>query len=695
MTHHRIMLYIAASLLMTTAARGDEGMWLLNNLPETQLKEKYGFTPTPEWIEKIQKGSVRFGNGGSASFVSAKGLVMTNHHVGSEAIQALSSAERDYMRDGFYAPTYADELKCPDVELNVLMEIRPVTDRIMAAVSKDMSPTQAAEARQRVMSEIEREAQAETGWKPQVVGLYRGARYDLYLYKRYTDVRLVMAPEDKIGFFGGDIDNFGYPRYNLDVSFFRAYEDDRPADTPHYLRWSSRGVSEGDPVFISGHPGRTRRLYTVAHLEFLRDTWIPLILRCYHQREVALLQLAGRGEEEDRIAQEDLLYIQNGRKAYTGMLLGLQDARIMQQKRREEAALRRSWSGDGDTPDPWQRLAEAIEKTRGDYPVHFLLGNRRTSLCRLYDIAEKLVRAAQERAKPDDQRLPEYRETALASLELDLFSEAPIHDVLERVRLEDSIMRLALILGAEHPAAKIALGGVDAGTRAADLLKGTRLADVSVRRKLYDGGLEAIRKSDDPMIRFALQLDPIGRANRTAYEESFENVETEAYAQIADARFKLYGEQVYPDATFTLRLAIGTVKGIETANGKVPPFTTMGGTFAHAAAHGHRPPFNLPERWINGREKLNLTTPYNFITTNDIIGGNSGSPMLNRDAEVIGIVFDGNIHSLVWDFQFDDRMGRAVGVDARAIIEALDKLYDAKPLVAELTGRQTKTARND
>lgn len=685
-----IAITIAAAITFASNAPAfaDEGMWLLNSLPESQLKQTYGFAPTADWIQRIQKGSVRFGNGGSASFVSPHGLIMTNHHVGADAIQALSSAEHNYMRDGFYAKTRADELKCPDIELNVLMEIRPVTDRINGAVTKEMSPTEAADARQKVMSQIEREAQAETGLKPQIVTLYRGARYDLYLYKRYTDVRLVMAPEENIGFFGGDIDNFEYPRYNLDITFFRAYEDGKPAETSGYLHWSTKGINDGDLVFISGHPGRTRRLYTVAHLEFLRDTWIPLILNSYYQREVALLQLGGRGEEQERIAREDLLYVQNGRKAYTGMLMGLQDARIMQQKRRDEAALRRSWSSTDGSEDPWDRLSTALAAVEKDYPAYFLIENRRTSLCRLHDIAVKLVRAAEERAKPDDERLPEYRNASLASLELDLFSEAPIYDELERVRLQDGIMRLARILGADHPAAKVALGGVDAGSRAADLLNGTKLADIVERRKLYDGGLEAVRKSDDAMIKFALQLDELARGYRKHYEDTFENVETAAYAEIADARFKLYGERVYPDATFTLRLAIGTVKGIEEGGKSIPPFTTIGGAFQHAEAHKHRPPFDLPKRWMDGRNKLNLTTPFNFITTNDIIGGNSGSPMLNRNAEVIGIVFDGNIESLVWDFQFDDRTARAVGVDARAIIEALDKLYDAKPLVAEITGNK-------
>lgn len=693
---HRRINSLAALAILTCLApslvKADEGMWLLNNLPESQLKQKYGFEPTPEWIERIQKASVRFGNGGSASFVSPHGLVMTNHHVGADAIQNLSSAEHNYMRDGFYAATHAEELKCPDVELNILMEIRPVTDRINAAVKDGMTPADAATARQAEMSAIEREAQAETGLKPQIVTLYRGARYDLYLYKRYTDVRLVMAPEDSIGFFGGDIDNFEYPRYNLDISFFRAYEDGKPADTPNHFKWSRAGIRENDLIFISGHPGRTRRLYTVAHLKFLRDTWLPLILNCYYQREVAMLQLAARGEEEDRIAREDLLYVQNGRKAFTGMLTGLQDARIMAQKIREEESLRKVWTGENGRKDPWTRIESALKEVEDWYPAYFLIENRRTGLCRTQSLAMKLVRAAQERAKPDSDRLAEYRDASLTSLELDLFSDAPIHMELERVRLQDGLMRLARILGADHPAVVDALGGVDAATRASALLGGTRLADVAERRRLYEGGLEAVNASNDSMIKFVRDFAKHGLALRKRYEDTFESVETEAYADIADARFTKYGENVYPDATFTLRLAYGTVKGQREDGRSVEPFTTIGGAFKHAEAHKHRPPFNLPKRWMDGRSKLDESIPYNFITTNDIIGGNSGSPMLNRQGDIIGIVFDGTIESLVWDFQFDDRHARAVGVDARAIVEALRKLYGAEALVKEMTGSTSRMA---
>ena len=683
---------LAGLMLMTTLTplHGDEGMWLMNNLPETYLKDSYGFLPTEKWVEHIQKSSVRFGNGGSGSFISAHGLVMTNHHVGSDLIQSLSSKKHNYMRDGFLAKSHADELKCEGLELNVLMEIRPVTDEVKGAVKPGMSDADAAAARRAKIAEIETRAGDESGMKPQVVTLYRGARYDLYLYKRYTDVRLVMAPEHGIGFFGGDIDNFGYPRYNLDVSFFRAYEDGKPADTPHYLKWSNAGINDGDLIFISGHPGSTRRLYTVAHLEFMRDTWLPLVLESYNQREVALLQLAASGAEQARIAAEDLLIIQNGRKAFSGMLAGLLDERVMDMKRAEEKRLRGAPKND----DAWGRLDKALSEIKPNYAEFFLLANRRTGLSELYAAAVHLVRSANQRQLPDGERFPEYQDASLPSLELRMFAETPIHDELEQLRLEDGLTRIARILGGTHPIAKTLLGGIDPETRAANLLGGTKLREISERRRLYEGGVEAINASDDPMILLAKKMEAYAIPARKQYEDTFESVETGAYADIADARFATYGEKVYPDATFTLRLSIGTVKGYELGGERIAPFTNIAGAFEHAETHDHREPFALPESWMKSRGKLNGTVPFNFVTTNDIIGGNSGSPMMNRKGELIGIVFDGNIQSLVWDFQFSDRVARSVGVDARAIIEALRVVYKADNLVGEIMEEKKVAAKN-
>ncbi len=687
---------VFASMFLGVSARAsaDEGMWLLNHLPKDDLKAKYGFVPDDAWVEMVQRSCIRVDAGGSASFVSADGLLMTNHHVASDIIADLSDAEHDYIRDGFYARTRAEELRCPKVELSVLMKIEEVTDRVNAGSGSAASPAAAQEARKLAMAAIEKEAKDRTGLHPEIVELYHGARYHLYLYKRYTDVRLVFAPESEIAFFGGDLDNFEYPRFNLDISFLRAYEDGKPAKTPDHLAWSANGPGVGELTFIVGHPGRTQRLYTVEHLHFLRDVHIPLILNCHNQREIALLQFCGRSDEHNRIGKEDLLSVQNGRKAYCGIIEGLLDTRLMKEKERAQASLTRFIASDSERQKKYgaacQNLAKALSDLRPSYAAYFLTGNRRSSLCRLFDIARKLVRAAEERPKPDGKRYEEFRDANLASLELDLFSPAPIYAALEEFRLRDGLIRLGRVLGGDHPMVKTALEGQGPAGRAADLVAGTKLMDVAYRKSLYNGGTSAVAESKDPMILFAKTLEPASRRLRDQYENEFESVQTEAYAKLAGALFEMHGDRVYPDATFTLRLAIGTVEGYEEGGLQVPAMTTIGGAFERAEQRDYQPPYNLPKRWREGQDKLDPATPFNFVCTNDIIGGNSGSPIFNRRGEIVGIVFDGNIHGLIWDFQFDQTRARAIGVHSQAIIEALSKLYDAKDLVAELHGHRSE-----
>lgn len=689
----RITVLVLIGITMTLSqplAQADEGMWPLNHLPTQTLQKKYGFTPDEAWLKHVQRASVRVGEGGSASFVSPDGLLMTNHHVASDVIADLSDEKHDYIKDGFYAPTRDKELKCPHLELDVLMEIEPVTDRVNAGTEK-MSPADAMAARKKAKAEIEKEAKERTGLQPQVVELYNGARYDLYLYKRYTDVRLVFAPESEIAFFGGDPENFEYPRFNLDVSFLRAYEDGKPANTPDYLKWSATGPKDGELTFISGHPGRTQRLYTVDHLRFLRDVHVPLILNAYNQREVALMLFSQRSAENKRIAKDDLFGIQNGRKAYGGILAGLLDEKLIDLKERAEKDLRAFIAEDPtrakEYGEAYEKLTAALNNLRSSYAEYFLIENRRASMCRLFSIASKLVRAAEEKAKPDGERLEEYRDANLPSLEGDLFSAAPIYPELDQYKLEDSLIRLGRALGGDHPYVQAAFGGKSAAARAAELIAGTKLLDVALRKKLYEGGSAAIAESKDSMICYAAELDGPARKIRKRYEDEFESIEKDAYAELARARFEKYGQTVYPDATFTLRLAIGTVKGYEEAGRKVPPMTTYAGLYELSAKHENSDPYHLPKHWEDRKSKLDLSVPFNFVTTNDIIGGNSGSPIINRKAEVVGIVFDGNIHGLIWDFQFSDELGRAVGVHSQAIIEALRKVYDADALADEITGK--------
>lgn len=693
MMRRRLLLFVAvlSSTCPGFPARADEGMWLLNKLPTSELKEKHGFEPTQDWIDHVRQSCVRVGAGGSASFVSPNGLLMTNHHVASDLIADVSDEKNDYMKNGFYARTLEEELKCPDTELAVLMSIDDVTDKVNDGVTPGMSPTDAQVLRRKAMAKIEKEAKDRTGLMPEIVELYHGARYHLYLYKRYTDVRLVFAPESAIAFFGGDLDNFEYPRYNLDITFLRAYENGKPAQTDHFLKWSSAGPKEGELTFIAGHPGRTQRLFTVEHLEFLRDVHVPLVLNSYNQREVALIQFMGRSAENKRIATEDFFGIQNGRKAYGGILEGLLDEQLLAKKRDAQEKLVEYINSDPRRKAAYggahQKLADAISKSRPDYAAYYLTSNRRSSLGRLYAIAQKLVQSAAERAKPDGERLDEYRDANLPTLEIDLFSEAPIYDALEQFRLSDGLIRLGRILGGDHPVVKAAIGGKDPQGRASELLAGCKLKDIEVRRKLYEGGSTAIAESDDPMIVFARELDPLVRKYRKNHEDQFESVEKEVYGKIAAALFEMYGDQVYPDATFTLRLSHGTVAGYEEPGRTIPAMTTYRGLYKLASQRENQPPYELPKRWQDCKDKLDLNIPFNFVCTNDIIGGNSGSPIFNRSGEIVGIVFDGNLHGLIWDFQFDMKRARAVGVHSRAIIEALSKVYDAGPLVEEILGK--------
>jgi hypothetical protein len=671
----------------------DEGMWLFSNPPKKWLKEHYGFEPSEGLLTNLQQSAVRFNSGGSGAFVSSEGLVITNHHVGADALQKLSKPDMDLVAKGFHAKTRDEEIKCVDLELNVLISTEDVTARVDVAVRPDMSQADAQKARRAVMNTIEKESLDATKLRSDVVTLYNGGKYHLYRYKKYTDVRLAFAPEQDIAFFGGDPDNFEYPRYDLDICLFHVYEDGKPAKVEHYLPWSKSGAGENELVFVAGNPGHTDRLDTVRHLEFLRDRSFPSAMRTIYRREVLLNAYSQRSLESARRAKDELFGYQNSRKARLGMLAGLQDPALMARKRENEKALREAAAKKPELKDAakaWDDVSAAIDEWDRIYVDWALLENGTAFNSELFSIARALVRMADEDAKDNADRLREYRESNRESLEQQLFSEAPIYEDLETTKLGDSLSMFMEQVGADNEWVLKTLDGCSPRERANELVRGTRLKDVAYRKELAKEGRTAIEQSKDPMIQLARLVDPPAREVRKTYEEKVDEPMKQAYAKIADARFAIEGTSTYPDATFTLRLAFGQVKGYTQDGKAVPPWTTIGGAFKHSDAHGAKPPFRLPASWLHPPKPLDMETPLNFVCTADIIGGNSGSPVVNKAGEYVGIIFDGNIQSLVLDFTYTDEQARAVSVHSSAILEALRKVYGADSLVDEIEAGRGK-----
>jgi len=688
-------LVLACAFVFPSLATADEGMWLYNEAPKAKIKAKYGFELTQAWLDHVRLSSVRFNNGGSGSFVSPDGLTFTNHHVGAACVQQLSTEGHDYIKTGFYAKTQAEEAKCPNLELNQLVGIEDVTDKVNAGLKPEMSAAEAGAAQRAAMSQVEKDCTTATGLRCDVVVFYSGQVYHLYKYKKYTDVRLVFAPEFDIAFFGGDPDNFTYPRYDLDITFFRVYENDKPAHLNNYLKWSPTGVNEGDLIFVSGHPGNTGRLLTIAQLEFLRDAQYPSVLNIL-QRRIALLQDFSKQSEEDaRIAKEDIFGLQNSQKAITGYQAGLLDASIMKTKADDETKLRANFKADpknAGAADPWDEIAQAMKLQQQIYPALTYL-ERLRGYPRLATNARLLVRAAEEKPKANTDRMREFRDSALPSLEQQLYSTEPIYKNLETATLTESLTEMQDALGKDNTDVQKILQGKTPADAAKDLIANTKLDDVAVRKQLYEGGKAAVDASTDPLIVAMRAIDADARAARKDFEDKIDSVVRRDGTVIAKARFAQSGFSQPPDATFTLRLSYGTVKGYQ-ENGKAIPFATnMGGAFERAAEHGSQPPYVLPESWIKSKAKLDLKTPFNFVSTADIIGGNSGSPTVNKKGEVVGIIFDGNIQSLSGNFAFSDVQSRAVSVDSRGIQEALRKIYGATALADELMGTKAEGAK--
>ncbi len=684
-----IFLLVALSFLLNSVVFADEGMWTFDNLPLKQWKERYNFEPNQAWIDNIRLASVRL-DGGSGSFVSPDGLLITNQHVASGQLGKLSSKERDLIKNGFYARTQAEELKTPDMEINVLVSLEDVTDKVQSSVKTGASDKEAAEQRKVVIAGIEKESTEKTGLKSNVISFYNGGEYRLYRFKVYNDVRVVFAPEEQIAAFGGDYDNFTFPRHDLDITFLRVYENGQPAKTPNYLKWSETGATDGEFVIASGNPGSTARLLTVAQLKYQRDIGNPLQKKVWSVNRDALEKYGKLGEEQHRQASGGIRSLNNSLKRLTGQQDGLLNPRMFAKKEAEEKDLKEKLAKIPELNKQYAPAWLQIEKVYAELPKR---ANQRAfstlSASRLGSMASQIVRYAEEIKKPNDQRYDEFRDTRLDAFKRGLLSTAPIYLDLEEASLLAWLSEARKTLGNNDPFIKAAFGDADTSEVVKRAIRETKLKDVAERKALLDGGAEAIAKSTDPLITLARRVEPVIREIRAWSEEKIVNVETTAGEKIAKARFAAYGRTISPDANFNLRVAYGRVKGYDEDTTLVPYKTTFYGLFDRAESFSEMSPFNLTPRWKEGRNKLNLATPINFVYTADTIGGMSGSPIINRNAEFVGINFDSNLQKLsnrYWYIE-EEEGSRAVGVHSAGILEALRKLYDADNLAKELVGK--------
>lgn len=672
---------------LTCTASAEEGMWTLDNLPLTQLKNKYHFTPESEWLERVQKASVRFNDGGSGSFISRTGLVLTNHHVAVGQLQKMSSETKDYVKDGFYARTQAEEMKCPDLELNVLWSMQNVTPSIKKAVA-GLSGEKALRARKAEMAKIEKENMDRTKLRSDVVTLYQGGEYWLYSYKKFRDVRLVIAPEKQIAFYGGNYDNFTYPRYDLDFAIFRVYEDDKPITPPYYFPINEKGAGEGELVFVSGHPGTTKRFITYSQYLFNRDYFYPVSLELIEGIIGTLERYSKKGAEAQRRAAILKFSYENSLKAYEGEYKGLCDKdftlRFEAREKKLRAAVQASPELRREAGNAWDTIAQAQKKISSRYRE---MTFKRLRGYKLPQMALSMVFFIQETKKPDGERLDGYHESQIDTWKYINLSPAPIYADLEEYILAFYLKKSQQKLGEQDSFVKKLLAGKTPEARAHELIAGTKMADPAFRKSLIDGGQKALDSTSDPLMKLAISIEPQVR-ELLKWSESVNDGEiTPASEAIARARFKVYGKTTYPDATFTLRLAFGKVCGYPMNGTMAPPITTLYGLYDRYYSFKDKEDWMLPARYLERKASLDLSTPMNFVSQADITGGNSGSPVINKAGELVGLIFDGNIESLAGRFIYSDKADRAVAVHSAAIMEALRKLYDAEKLVSELEGR--------
>ena len=675
--------------LASAGTHAAEGMWTLDNLPLAKMKAEYGFAPDAPWVDRVMHASVRLADGCSGSFVSRDGLVMTNHHCVVSCVEQLSSASRDLVHDGFLAARRENEPRCAGIELNRLEQTSDVTEQVKAATRglEGEAFTLAQNAvRARLTAVCVGDDKATV--RCDLVKLYDGGLYHLYRYHRFSDARLVWAPEDAIANFGGDPDNFNFPRYALDMALLRAYENGKPVVARDYLPFSRGGAAAGELTLVTGHPGNTSRLLTVAQLETTRDLRLVRGLVSVAELRGVLTQYSSQSAEAARVAQTLLDGIENGYKVLKGELEALQDPELMRRKRVDEEALKAFVAANPalqtSTGDAWAAIERAQVQYRNLEGEYGAMEANRGFLTRYLGLARTLVRGAEERSKPNAERLPEFVESKLPEVEQSLFSPAPIYPEFEKLKLTWALTKMRERLGPDHSFVKQVLGRESPAQLAERLIKSTTLADVAVRRALWSGGKAAVAQSSDPFIQLVRDIDPAARLLRKRMEAEVESVELKNSELIAQARFAQLGTGLYPDATFTLRLSYGEVKGWIEQGRAVAPFTQVAGAFGR---HSGAAPFALPAAWLAAKDKLDLAQPMNFVTNNDIIGGNSGSPVINRNAEVVGLAFDGNINSIGGSYGFDERDNRMVAVHSGFILEALRKVYRADALVEEITGR--------
>ncbi len=671
-----------------TMARADEGMWTFDNFPAAAVKAKYGVTINRAWLDHVQANAVRLSTGCSASIVSGSGLVLTNHHCVRDCAQQLSTIQTDYVKSGFQAATRREERECPGMQAEVLETISDVTSQVVGAAA-GKTGQDFVMARDAEIAGIEKQGCAgrEGTHHCQVIDLYEGGQYKLYTYRKYTDVRLVFAPELQTAYFGGDPDNFNFPRYDLDCSFVRLYEQDRPVITPGHLHWNVASPTVGEPVFVAGNPGSTQRLLTADQLESMRDLTLPRTLGLYAELRGRLIRFSEESPEHARTADDDLFSVENSYKALHGEEQTLSDPPFIAAKARSDAELRKRAmanpslaSGIGD---PWAEIARVQADSAALAPTYVFLEVRAGMRSALYRYARILVRAAAERAKPNAERLPEYADAQLPGLEKSTLDAQPIYPELEQLKLEFWLAKLRENLTVDAAATKTFLGKNSPETLSRRL-SASRLGDAAVRKQLWDGGMAAVQASDDPMIRYVLATDAEARAARKAYEARVVGPTDRSAEQIAKARFAVFGTSLYPDATFSLRLSYGAIAGWSYQGQTIAPFTHFNGLYERATG---QTPFNLAPRWIAAQTVLNPKTVFDLSNTTDIIGGNSGSPLINAKGEVIGAIFDGNILSLGGAFAYDPAVNRAVAVSTVSITEALGKVYKDQGLVSELTAQ--------